>query len=84
MRSEFTYGKIAAKNRKPILALRQAGQIQKKIAEITGKRFSIICRKLKHNDGKRGYHPGLPKIWPTNAKSNTGDYASSRNLSARK
>ena len=37
----------------------QAGHKQKEIAEIIGKDKSVVCRELKRNRGKHGYHPAL-------------------------
>ena len=63
---------LTREQRYQISALRQAGHNQKEIAGIIGKSPSTVCRELRRNSGKRGYHPRLAQEMADERKERYG------------
>ena len=53
----MSYKQLTQEQRYQIYALMQAGQNNKRIAEILGVHASTVSRKLKRNREKKGYRP---------------------------
>lgn len=63
---------LTREQRYQISALWQAGHNQKEIAGIIGKSPSTVCRELRRNSGKRGYHPRLAQEMADERKERYG------------
>jgi IS30 family transposase len=57
-----TYKQLSQAQRYQIEILNKAGKNQKEIAELLGVSPGTICRELKRNKGKKGYHPKQAQI----------------------